>query len=44
MLAKEKVTIDEYFKKDIPGIQEQAFYMLKARIGPIIEEVFFQKF
>lgn len=28
-----------FYDKDIPGIQEQTFYMLKTRMGLIVEDV-----
>ena len=42
-LKLDKKKSDAYYKKDIPGIQEQAFYMLKSRVGIIIEGVVMDK-
>lgn len=42
-LEKKKKAADDYYKSDIAGVQEQAFYMLRTRVGAIVEEVSYQK-
>lgn len=38
-LLNTKQKSSDYFKNDLAAIQEQAFYMVKTRVGSIIEEV-----
>lgn len=38
-LLKTKKDSMDYFKNDLAAVQEQAFLMVKTRIGSIIEEV-----
>ena len=39
LIKKEKIKFDEYFQEKAPEIDEQAYYMLRSRIGGIIDAV-----